>query len=51
MLATLAIINLAVAGVMISDTADAHAEQEPVAIVATVEAQTQDAEYISWTAE
>lgn len=51
MLATLAIINLAVASALISETAEARNEQEPTAIVATVDTQTQNAEYISWTAE
>ncbi len=51
MLATLAIINLAVAGALINDTAIARAEQEPTAVVVTVDTPAQEAQYISWAAE
>ncbi len=41
MLATLAIINMAVAAVLINDTADARsAQQEPAAVVTVVETET-----------
>ena len=47
MLTTLAIINMAVASVLIADEVndiDAQAAQEPVAIVQTVEQKTESAE-------
>jgi len=52
MLATLAIINMAVAGVLISDTIDdSNAQQEQVAIVATVDTAQHSTDYISWAEE
>jgi len=51
MLATLAIINLTVAAVLITDTAEARAEQTPIAIVATADTKTETTDYISWADE
>ncbi len=51
MLATLAIINLTVAAVLITDTAEARTEQEPTTIVATVDTKTQSTDHISWADE
>jgi len=51
MLAALAIINMTVAAVLITETADARAEQVPTAVVATVDTKTLNTDYISWTDE
>ena len=51
MLATLAIINMAVAAVLITDTLDDSNTTEPTAIVATVDTSAQQAENIYWVEE
>jgi len=52
MLATLAIINMAVAGALISETIDErNVQQEQAAIVATVDTTQQSTDYISWAEE
>lgn len=51
MLATLAIINLTVAAVLINETADTRAEQQATAIVATVDTKALSTDYIAWAAE
>jgi hypothetical protein len=51
MLAALAIINMTVAAVLITETADARAEQVPTAVVATVDTKPLDTNYISWADE
>ncbi len=51
MLAALAIINMTVAAVLITETADARAEQVPTAVVATVDTKTLNTDYISWADE
>jgi len=51
MLATLAIINMTVAAALIADTADARAEQTPVAVVQTVDTPKQSTDYIAQAEE
>jgi len=52
MLATLAIINLAVAGALINETIDERDTQlEQAAIVSTVDTVEQSTDYISWAEE
>ena len=52
MLATLAIINMAVAGILINETMDErNIQQEQVAIVSTVNTAEQSTDYISWAEE
>jgi len=51
MLATLAIINMTVAAVLITETADERVEQAPTAVVATVDTKTLNTDYISWADE
>jgi len=51
MLATLAIINLAVAGALINETIDERDIQEQAAIVSTVDTTEQSTDYITWAEE
>ena len=51
MLATLAIINMAVATALITETAEARAVQEPTAITTTVDTSAQSNFDYSWAEE
>lgn len=51
MLATLAIINMAVAAALITDSINDQTVTEPTAIVATAEATTESTDYIHWADE
>ena len=52
MLATLAIINLAVAGALINETFDERdIQSEQAAIVSIVDTTEQSTDYISWSEE
>jgi len=52
MLATLAIINMAVAGALISESYNAdNAQQEATPITTTVNTTEQATDYISWSEE
>lgn len=52
MLTALAIINMTVASALITETADERAvQQEPTAVVSTVDTDKQSVEYISWSEE